>query len=197
MVEAGVCIYASTSKVRISAEMPNQMCIPNHGYSSRGALDSLARCDRAGRMGGASRTPLQRSAGMRSKDGGMPGGHACFARVRISALRARCAHWRREGRIAMQKSMSPNVGISRRSFLAMSGLVGAGVALSSAPVAQAQEEAVEGAIMACSAADEASKLDFDTVTWGACHVNCGSRCPLSAGSPPAAAVCCCPAGTAP
>ena len=80
----------------------------------------------------------------------------------------------------MQKSMSPNVGISRRSFLAMSGLVGAGVALSSAPVAQAQEEAVEGAIMACSAADEASKLDFDTVTWGACHVNCGSRCPLKA-----------------
>ena len=80
----------------------------------------------------------------------------------------------------MQKSMSPNVGISRRSFLAMSGLVGAGVALSSAPVAQAQEEAVEGAIMACGAADEASKLDFDTVTWGACHVNCGSRCPLKA-----------------
>ena len=66
----------------------------------------------------------------------------------------------------MQKSMSPNVGISRRSFLAMSGLVGAGVALSSAPVAQAQEEAVEGATMACSAADEASKLRLALQSWG-------------------------------
>ncbi len=81
----------------------------------------------------------------------------------------------------MSNDSTRRVGISRRSFLAMTGLVGAGVALTHVPAACAGETAdVEGATMACSAADEASKLDFDTVTWSACHVNCGSRCPLKA-----------------
>ena len=82
----------------------------------------------------------------------------------------------------MSNDSTGRARISRRSFLAMSGLVGAGVALSSARPAHADagDGDVEGATMALSAADESSKLDFDSVTWSACHVNCGSRCPLKA-----------------
>ena len=82
----------------------------------------------------------------------------------------------------MSNDSTGRARISRRSFLAMSGLVGAGVALSSAQPAHADgaDGDVEGATMALSAADEYSKLDVDSFTWSACHVNCGSRCPLKA-----------------
>lgn len=61
-------------------------------------------------------------------------------------------------------------GISRRSFLAWSGLLGAGVALSGcAPKVEDEKAATE---------QPEKSFEYDTVTWSGCHVNCGSRCPL-------------------
>ena len=61
-------------------------------------------------------------------------------------------------------------GISRRSFLAWSGLLGAGVALSGcAPHVEDEKASTE---------EPATTFEYDTVTWSGCHVNCGSRCPL-------------------
>ena len=59
-------------------------------------------------------------------------------------------------------------GISRRSFLALTGLAGAGLALAGCSSEPAEEPAgsTEGG------------FEYDTMTWSACHVNCGSRCPL-------------------
>ncbi|MEG0070892.1 MAG: DMSO/selenate family reductase complex A subunit [Raoultibacter sp.] len=72
----------------------------------------------------------------------------------------------------------PKLGISRRSFLAWSGLLGTGVALSGcAPAAKKTDD---------KKSDQKSDpivmgpLDYDSVLWSGCHVNCGSRCPLKA-----------------
>lgn len=61
-------------------------------------------------------------------------------------------------------------GISRRSFLAWSGLLGAGVALTGCSPHVEDEKA--------STEEPAKAFEYDTVTWSGCHVNCGSRCPL-------------------
>ncbi len=73
----------------------------------------------------------------------------------------------------MEKTASTR--ISRRSFVALSGLMGAGLALTACSPSKSEE----------SPAEEAAKLqlggeplDYDTLTWSGCHVNCGSRCPL-------------------
>ncbi|MEG0504676.1 MAG: molybdopterin-dependent oxidoreductase, partial [Raoultibacter sp.] len=67
-------------------------------------------------------------------------------------------------------SVLSSTGISRRSFLAWSGLLGAGVALTGCTPSGSKEEP--------KAAEGAKAFDYDTVTWSGCHVNCGSRCPL-------------------
>ena len=66
--------------------------------------------------------------------------------------------------------------ISRRSFLGLAGATGVGVALTGcAPAAKQEEPAAD--ILPATGGDP---LDYDTVSWSACHVNCGSRCPLKA-----------------
>lgn len=65
-------------------------------------------------------------------------------------------------------------GISRRSFLAWSSLLGAGVALTGcAPHGEPakEEPATEGV-------RETRTFEYDKTVWSGCHVNCGSRCPL-------------------
>ena len=72
----------------------------------------------------------------------------------------------------MQKTTDLQPGISRRAFLAISGLAGAGVALSGcAPKATEEAESKDGA-------NAPGTFEYDAVTWSGCHVNCGSRCPL-------------------
>ena len=62
--------------------------------------------------------------------------------------------------------------LSRRSFLAWSGIVGAGAALSGcAPKAEKEPSQQSGII-------GAEPFAYDKAVWGGCHVNCGSRCPL-------------------
>lgn len=64
-------------------------------------------------------------------------------------------------------------GISRRSFLAWSGLLGAGVALTGcAPHGE------EGKVEEGGSKTTATSFDYDKTVWSGCHVNCGSRCPL-------------------
>lgn len=63
----------------------------------------------------------------------------------------------------------PSPGISRRSFLAWSGVLGAGLALSGcAPRGEDEDGMTQGM----------ENFDHDGVFWSGCHVNCGSRCPL-------------------
>lgn len=80
-----------------------------------------------------------------------------------------CARKTREGE-SMQKTNDLVPSISRRSFMALAGLTGAGVALAGCTPKATDDKADDGTA--------ASAFDYDTVTWSACHVNCGSRCPL-------------------
>lgn len=66
--------------------------------------------------------------------------------------------------------------ISRRSFLGLAGATGVGVALTGCAPAAKQEEPAADSLPATGG----DPLDYDTVSWSACHVNCGSRCPLKA-----------------
>ena len=63
-------------------------------------------------------------------------------------------------------------GISRRAFLAWSGVIGGMCALT-ACTPGTEETGGEGPV-------SFDNFDFDKVVWSACHVNCGSRCPLKA-----------------
>ena len=72
----------------------------------------------------------------------------------------------------MPATDSRHLGISRRSFLAITGLTAGTAALSNG---------VPGALAdAAKPADAAQGFDYDTMVWSGCHVNCGSRCPLKA-----------------
>ncbi len=72
----------------------------------------------------------------------------------------------------MPATDSRHLGISRRLFLAMTGLAAGTAALSGgAPGAFAD---------AAQPAEAAAGFDYDTMVWSGCHVNCGSRCPLKA-----------------
>ena len=85
--------------------------------------------------------------------------------------------------------------VSRRTFVTLAGALGAGAALSACSQGggAASSAASSAAEASASAAAEASSsepaaeatvtvesnpLDYDTMTWSGCHVNCGSRCPL-------------------
>ena len=71
----------------------------------------------------------------------------------------------------MQKDATKPLGISRRSFLALSGAVGAGAMLAGCTPKEPAAEALNHTGMA-------EVFDYDKVVWNGCHVNCGSRCPL-------------------
>lgn len=77
------------------------------------------------------------------------------------------AHKTREGEFMGENTvLGPQ--ISRRTFMALSGLAGGCAALTGcSPKSPSKKE-------------EASDKSFspDAVTWSSCHVNCGSRCPL-------------------
>lgn len=66
--------------------------------------------------------------------------------------------------------------ISRRSFLGLAGATGVGVALTGCAPAAKQEEPAADSLPVTGG----DPLDYDTVSWSSCHVNCGSRCPLKA-----------------
>lgn len=66
--------------------------------------------------------------------------------------------------------------ISRRSFLGLAGATGVGVALTGCAPASKQEEPAADSLPVTGG----DPLDYDTVSWSSCHVNCGSRCPLKA-----------------
>lgn len=72
----------------------------------------------------------------------------------------------------MQKTTDLAPSISRRAFVALTGLAGAGMALTGCAPKASEGDA------AADAQPEASGFDYDTVGWSSCHVNCGSRCPL-------------------
>ena len=74
----------------------------------------------------------------------------------------------------MEKTAQTFGGLSRRSFLGLAGVTGVGVALTGCAPA-AQTDASEEESLPVTGGEP---LDYDTVTWSACHVNCGSRCPL-------------------
>ena len=65
------------------------------------------------------------------------------------------------------------LGISRRSFVAWTGVLGA-----SALLAGCTPNSGTGATGNAPSNDAAATFDYDTVVWSGCHVNCGSRCPL-------------------
>ena len=74
----------------------------------------------------------------------------------------------------MEKTAQTFGALSRRSFLGLAGVTGVGVALTGcAPTAQT--DAPEEESLPVTGGEP---LDYDAVTWSACHVNCGSRCPL-------------------
>lgn len=60
-------------------------------------------------------------------------------------------------------------GISRRSFLVWSGILGAGLAVGGCSPTPSGDDTPD---------TEEKAFDYDTVSWSGCHVNCGSRCPL-------------------
>ncbi|MEA5019347.1 MAG: DMSO/selenate family reductase complex A subunit [Gordonibacter sp.] len=63
-------------------------------------------------------------------------------------------------------------GISRRSFVAWSGLLGAGVALTGcSPSKKSDKREAEATVTE-------KRFEYDKAVWSGCHVNCGSRCPL-------------------
>ncbi|MDO5043668.1 MAG: twin-arginine translocation signal domain-containing protein, partial [Slackia sp.] len=66
-----------------------------------------------------------------------------------------------------------SMSLSRRSFVAWAGVLGAGAALSGCAPKAAEEntEANEEVI-------GSQPFAYDKEVWGGCHVNCGSRCPL-------------------
>ncbi len=73
----------------------------------------------------------------------------------------------------MQKDTTMPLGISRRSFLALSGAIGAGAMLTGCSPKQAPKADTKP-----KHTGMAETFDYDKVVWGGCHVNCGSRCPL-------------------
>jgi anaerobic dimethyl sulfoxide reductase subunit A len=68
--------------------------------------------------------------------------------------------------------------ISRRNLCAWGGMLGASALLFGAAGTVAGCAPNKGGSQTQDTAPEAAGLDYDTVTWGGCHVNCGSRCPL-------------------
>lgn len=61
--------------------------------------------------------------------------------------------------------------ISRRSFLGLAGATGVGVALTGCAPAAKQEEPAADSLPATGG----DPLDYDTVSWSACHVNWVTR----------------------
>lgn len=69
-------------------------------------------------------------------------------------------------------------GISRRSFVGWAGMFAASAALvGCAPKATTAESSSTSTSTATEVVGT-EPFSYDTVTWGGCHVNCGSRCPL-------------------
>ncbi len=83
------------------------------------------------------------------------------------------------------EKVTDGLSISRRAFAAMTGLLGAGVALSGSTACLAKAKESSSAVadtapgsMVVDAEPKDSAPDHDDVVWSGCHVNCGSRCPL-------------------
>lgn len=66
-----------------------------------------------------------------------------------------------------------SMSLSRRSFVAWAGVLGAGAALSGCAPKAAEEADKAGEEVIGS-----QPFAYDKEVWGGCHVNCGSRCPL-------------------
>lgn len=86
-------------------------------------------------------------------------------------LPLRAPNKKRKGE-SMGKTAQTFGKISRRSFLGLAGATGVGVALTGCAPAAKQEEPAADSLPATGG----DPLDYDTVSWSACHVNCGSRC---------------------
>ena len=72
-------------------------------------------------------------------------------------------------------------GMSRRSFVTAAGVFGAGAVL--AGCAKKDDTASSSALELDENGMSNQSLStepfaYDSVVWGGCHVNCGSRCPL-------------------
>jgi anaerobic dimethyl sulfoxide reductase subunit A len=68
--------------------------------------------------------------------------------------------------------------ISRRNFCAWTGVLGAAGACGLLSQSGATNQAFADATATGSDDPTVAGLDYDTMTWSGCHVNCGSRCPL-------------------
>jgi len=68
----------------------------------------------------------------------------------------------------MENSTKTKLGISRRAFVAWSGVMGGMFALTGCAPKKIDLEKPAGM----------AGFDYDTMVWSGCHVNCGSRCPL-------------------
>lgn len=70
--------------------------------------------------------------------------------------------------------------MSRRSFLAWSGLLAGSIALSGCSPEEAGEtsDSTESEEPTEKSTLNPIEFEYDTVVWNGCHVNCGSRCPL-------------------
>ena len=76
-----------------------------------------------------------------------------------------------------------HIGISRRSFLALTGLATGGAAFvgtSSLDRSPAHASTAHAAENMPAEPMAATTFDYDGAVWSGCHVNCGSRCPLRA-----------------
>ncbi len=83
------------------------------------------------------------------------------------------------GRTVTENAAGTTDGVSRRSFLAWTGAVGATTAL----VSTTRFGGVPGvgpanAAKAADQAEESQEVAGEKIVWSACTVNCGSRCPL-------------------
>lgn len=76
-----------------------------------------------------------------------------------------------------EKGLNP-LNISRRSFVAWAGILGAGAALAGCSKSTETDTPAPTPTEMGNQSTSTEPFTYDKEVWGGCHVNCGSRCPL-------------------